>query len=151
MVVPVLMTSCHVSLKPKTGPVPAQTMIQERPAQTRTQPPPARIRIQLPSPTIEEGRWPVKRTVGDTVAVSADVFRDGHEVLRAVVRYRPQGARRWSEAPLHAVDAHHNGVRWAGEFSVDMPGRTQWTIQAWVDDPGAALPSCEPQTGNADA
>ena len=113
--------------------VPAQTMIQERPAQTRTQPPPARIRIQLPSPTIEEGRWPVKRTVGDTVAVSADVFRDGHEVLRAVVRYRPQGARRWSEAPLHAVDAHHNGVRWAGEFSVDMPGRTQWTIQAWVD------------------
>src|SRR5499426_3729851 len=27
IVVPVLMTSCHVSLKPKTGPVPAQTTI----------------------------------------------------------------------------------------------------------------------------
>src|SRR5262245_64952485 len=27
IVVPVLMTNCHVSLKPKTGPVPAQTMI----------------------------------------------------------------------------------------------------------------------------
>jgi starch synthase (maltosyl-transferring) len=104
------------------------------PAPPRTQAPPSRIRIQLVQPTIEEGRWPVKRTVGDTVAVTADVFRDGHEVLRAVVRHRGPGARRWSEEPLHAVDAHHNGVRWAGEFRIgDRPGRTQWTIQAWVD------------------
>jgi starch synthase (maltosyl-transferring) len=48
------------------------------PAQPRTQAPPPRIRIQLPRPTIEEGRWPIKRTVGDTIAVSADIFRDGH-------------------------------------------------------------------------
>jgi starch synthase (maltosyl-transferring) len=75
----------------------------------------------------------VKRTVGDVVAVSADVFRDGHEVLRAVVRYRGPGERRWHEAPLHPVDAHHNGVRWAGEFPVTAPGRWSWTIQAWVD------------------
>src|SRR3954454_19980428 len=100
------------------------------PAMPRSQAPPARIRIQLPRPTIEEGRWPVKRTVGDTGAVSADVFRAGHEVLRAVVRYRAPGARRWSEAPMHPVDAHHNGVRWQGEFPVDTPGRTQWTSQA---------------------
>jgi starch synthase (maltosyl-transferring) len=103
------------------------------PAPPRSQAPPSRIRIQLVRPTIEEGRWPVKRTVGDIVAVSADIFRDGHEVLRAVVRYRGNGERRWSEAPLHAVDAHHNGVRWAGEFPVEAVGPTQWTIQAWVD------------------
>ena len=103
------------------------------PATPRTQAPPARIRIQLVRPTIEEGRWPVKRTVGDVVAVSADVFRDGHEVLRAVVRYRQNGETEWSEAPLTPVDAHHNGVRWAGEFPVDVAGLAQWTIQAWVD------------------
>jgi starch synthase (maltosyl-transferring) len=107
---------------------------EDVPAQPRTQAAPSRIRIQLARPTIEEGRWPVKRTVGDTVAVSADVFRDGHEVLRAVVRHRGPDERRWSEAPMHPVDAHHNGVRWAGEFTIgDAPGRTQWTIQAWVD------------------
>jgi starch synthase (maltosyl-transferring) len=107
---------------------------EDVPAQPRTQAPPARIRIQLARPAIEEGRWPVKRTVGDAVAVSADIFRDGHEVLRAVVRHRGPGARRWSEEPLQVVDAHHNGVRWAGEFRIgDKPGRTQWTIQAWVD------------------
>src|SRR4051794_10237908 len=103
------------------------------PAQPRSQAPPPRIRIQLPRPTIEEGRWPIKRTAGDTIPVSADIFRDGHEVLRAVVRYRPAGARRWSEAPMHAIDAHHNGVRWEGEFTVDTVGPAQWTIQAWVD------------------
>jgi starch synthase (maltosyl-transferring) len=107
---------------------------EDVPAPPRTQAPPPRIRIQLARPSIEEGRWPVKRTVGDRVAVSADIFRDGHEVLRAVVRHRGPGERRWSEEPLHAVDAHHNGVRWAGEFRIgDRPGRTQWTIQAWVD------------------
>jgi starch synthase (maltosyl-transferring) len=115
--------------------VPAQTQAQPLPATEppRYAPAPARIRIQLPRPTIEEGRWPIKRTVGDTIAVSADIFRDGHEVLRAVVRYRGNGDPGWSEAPMRAVDAHHNGVRWAGEFTVNTVGRAQWTIQAWVD------------------
>jgi starch synthase (maltosyl-transferring) len=103
------------------------------PAQPRTQAPPARIRLQLPQPAIECGRWPVKRTVGDTVTVSADVFRDGHEVLRAVVRSRAAGARSWNETPMTPVDAHHNGVRWTGSFPVDELGLWQWTIQAWVD------------------
>jgi starch synthase (maltosyl-transferring) len=94
---------------------------------------PSRIRIEHPAPTVDGGRWPVKRTVGDTVHVGADVFRDGHEVLRAVVRWRAPGERRWQEAPLVAVDAHHAGVRWEGAFTVERLGRTQWTIQAWVD------------------
>ncbi|MEA2359917.1 MAG: hypothetical protein QOI62_3177 [Solirubrobacteraceae bacterium] len=95
--------------------------------------PPNRIRIEHPAPTVDDGRWPVKRTVGDTVDVGADIFRDGHEVLRAVVRYKAPGDRRWHESPLVAVDAHHDGVRWEGGFTVEEPGLTQWTIQAWVD------------------
>ena len=71
--------------------------------------------------------------MADTVHVSADIFRDGHEVLRAVVRWREPGENRWREAPLTPVDAHHNGVRWEGAFTVQKPGRTQWNIQAWVD------------------
>ena len=85
---------------------------------------PSRIRIAYPSPTVDCGRWPVKRTVADTVQVSADIFRDGHEVLRAVVRWREPGEQRWREAPLIPVDAHHNGVRWEGGFTVEKPGRT---------------------------
>jgi starch synthase (maltosyl-transferring) len=95
--------------------------------------PPSRIRIEHAAPTVDGGRWPVKRTVGDTVNVSADIFRDGHEVLRAVVRWRAPGEKGWQESPLTAVDAHHDGVRWEGTFSVEAIGRTEWTIRAWVD------------------
>jgi starch synthase (maltosyl-transferring) len=94
---------------------------------------PPRIQINYPSPTVDGGRYPVKRCVGDTVGVSADVFRDGHEKLRAVVRYKAPGAQSWLEAPLHPIDAHINGVRWEGEFTVETPGRWEWTIEAWSD------------------
>jgi starch synthase (maltosyl-transferring) len=95
--------------------------------------PPKRIRINHPAPAVDGGRYPAKRCVGDTVTVSADIFRDGHEILRAVIRYRAPGGRRWVEAEMHPVDAHVNGVRWAGEITVETQGRWEWTIEAWSD------------------
>jgi starch synthase (maltosyl-transferring) len=94
---------------------------------------PARTRINRPAPSLDGGRYPPKRCVGDTVKVSADIFRDGHEIMRAVIRYKAPGGRRWLEAPMHPVDAHHNGVRWEGEFTVETPGSWQFSIQVWND------------------
>src|SRR5882757_1621932 len=94
---------------------------------------PSRIRIAKPAPVLDGGRYAVKRTVGDTVAVSADIFRDGHEKLRAVVKYKAPGGRLWLENELHTVDAHVNGVRWAGEFSVATSGHWEFTFEAWTD------------------
>jgi len=94
---------------------------------------PARTTINKPSPSLDGGRYCPKRCVGDTVSVSADIFRDGHEILRAVVRYKAPGGRHWLEAPMHAVDAHIRGVRWEGEFTVSTPGRWQFSIEAWSD------------------
>ena len=66
--------------------------------------------------------------------MSADVFRDGHELLRAVVRYRGPGEnRKWAESEMRRIDAHLGGVRWAGEFDVDRDGRWAYTIDAWTD------------------
>ena len=94
----------------------------------------ARIHIQYPQPVVDAGRYPAKRTVGDLVEVSCDVFRDGHEKLRAVARPpAAPGTRKWAEAELHPLDAHHNGVRWGGSFVVDKQGRWEFTIQAWTD------------------
>ena len=95
--------------------------------------PPARIEIQHPAPAVDGGRYPAKRCVGDTVAVSADIFKDGHEMLRAVARYRGPGQRRWQEAVLLPVDDHLDGVRWEGHFDVDRIGRWQYTVEAWTD------------------
>ena len=94
---------------------------------------PDRIVIQHPEPTVDGGRYAVKRCVGDTLAVSADIFRDGHDLLAAVVRYKPVSAEQWRESPLVPIDAHHDGVRWAGEFTVDSVGDWEYEIQAWVD------------------
>jgi starch synthase (maltosyl-transferring) len=94
---------------------------------------PDRTIIQHPEPAIDGGRYAVKRCVGETVAVSADIFRDGHDLLAAVVRYKPVSATAWRESPLAPTDAHHDGVRWAGDFIVDSVGDWEYEIEAWVD------------------
>ena len=96
--------------------------------------PPPRIQIQNVRPQVDCGRYPLKRTVGDPVEVTADIFKDGHEVLRAVVRYRPAGTRKWLERPLEPL----GNDAWAGSFEVGDVGRWQYTIEAWVDR-GATL------------
>jgi starch synthase (maltosyl-transferring) len=95
--------------------------------------PPSRIRIEQPSPRIDCGRYPPKRCEGDCVEVSADVFRDGHDVIRALVLWRGPGEQRWHEAPMWPIDAHLDGVRWGGRFTVDRVGRWDWTLEAWTD------------------
>src|SRR4051794_38420546 len=102
------------------------------PAAKRAQAPP-RIRIRPLSPVIDCGRYAPKRCVGDTVTVAADVFSDGHEKLRAAVRYRSPGGRNWLESEMRPIDAHHNGVRWEGTFEVGLQGSWEFGIEAWVD------------------
>ncbi|HTX33195.1 MAG TPA: alpha-1,4-glucan--maltose-1-phosphate maltosyltransferase [Solirubrobacteraceae bacterium] len=94
---------------------------------------PARIVIQYPTPSVDDGGYAAKRCAGDTVHVEADIFRDGHELLRAVVRYRGPSGGRWQESQLRRRDAHLGGVRWAGSFEVEQTGRYEYTIEAWTD------------------
>jgi starch synthase (maltosyl-transferring) len=94
---------------------------------------PNRIVVQYPSPAVDGGRYGAKACVGDTITVSADVFRDGHELLRAVIRYRGPGERHWREAEMTLIDEQLGGVRWAGEIRVDRVGAWEYTIEAWTD------------------
>ena len=95
----------------------------------KTSTPPPRIQILEVVPQVDCGRFPVKRVAGERVEVAARIFRDGHDVLGAVVRYRPAGTSRWQEAPLAALGNDH----WSGSFPVDRPGAWSFRIEAWTD------------------
>ena len=93
---------------------------------------PDRVRVERASPVVDGGRYPLKATVGDTVACSADVIRDGHEILRAeLVLVDPTGTTR--TVAMHHVDAESLGVRWSAEITVDQPGRWSWDVVGWAD------------------
>ena len=59
-----------------------------------------RVVIEGVTPEIDGGRYPIKRTIGEEVRVEADIFTDGHDVLSAVLLYRPEQASLWQEMPL---------------------------------------------------
>jgi starch synthase (maltosyl-transferring) len=94
-----------------------------------TKEPPPRIQIQRVRPQIDCGRYPVKRTVGDEVVVTGTIFRDGHDVLGAEIRYRAPGETRWRTTPLRPL----GNDEWRGSFTVDAPGRWTFTVAAWSD------------------
>jgi starch synthase (maltosyl-transferring) len=94
---------------------------------------PSRVVIEDAQPLLDGGRHRSKRCVGDRVEVSAAIFADGHDVLRALVHHRRRGQRRWRSAPLRSLDAATGGDRWAASFEVDELGRWEWQIEAFVD------------------
>src|SRR5262249_44853035 len=55
-----------------------------------------RIVIEEIYPSIDAGRFPIKRIAGEPVDVWADIFRDGHAVLAAALLWRPQISNEWS-------------------------------------------------------
>jgi starch synthase (maltosyl-transferring) len=81
------------------------------------------------APAVDGGRYPVKREVGAVLEVTADIFKDGHDVLLAFVRYRRADERVWLETPMRHVD----NDRWAGAFRLDAVGRYHYTIEALAD------------------
>ena len=99
------------------------------PAAGRRRPRPARTVVESVQPSVDGGRFPVKRVVGDRVQVSAYVHADGHDELAAVVRHRSEDDAGWRESPLLPV----GNDRWQGTFVVDRPGWHLFSVQAWVD------------------
>jgi starch synthase (maltosyl-transferring) len=98
------------------------------PVKTIRQPLP-RIRVEGVRPQLDCGRFPVKRTVGERVGVSATLIRDGHEILGASVLYREPGKRRFQSVPLEPLG---NDV-YAGSFAVTSCGRWEYLVEAWSD------------------
>jgi starch synthase (maltosyl-transferring) len=81
-------------------------------------------------PTVDCGRFPAKRVVGEAVEVEAHCFTDGHDRIRAVLRWKMHGSA-GEEAEID-MRAQPNDV-WLAQFTPSVPGRYRYTVIAWVD------------------
>jgi starch synthase (maltosyl-transferring) len=88
-----------------------------------------RVVIEGLEPEIDGGKYPIKRTLGERVVVAADIHADGHDVLSAVVLYRPEQDSVWREAAMRPLV----NDRWQGQFVVESLKPYFYTVQAWVD------------------
>src|SRR4051812_47683666 len=93
---------------------------------------PPTVVIEAVSPLVEGGRYPIKRAVGEDILVEADVFKDGHDVVSALLKWRKQGMTKWYETPMQCIDPF-NRDRWSGVFSVFENAVYEFTIEAWGD------------------
>jgi starch synthase (maltosyl-transferring) len=90
------------------------------------------IVIERVEPQLDGGRHPIKRVVGDTLRVTADIFADGHVMLGAALLLRADDEDEWHEAPMRLVD----NDRWAGELPLRRNRWHRYTIEAWRDEFG---------------
>ena len=90
---------------------------------------PPRVYIEGVSPEIDGGRYPIKRTVGETVLVEADIFAEGHDRIAAVLLHRQAGEEDWREIAMTPLP----NDRWQAAFDVTEVGIGCYTIEAWID------------------
>ena len=92
-----------------------------------------RIAIEAVSPSVENGRFPAKRLVGELVEVSADLISDGHDRLAAALLWRAEDEPEWREVTMTPV----GNDRWTGRFPLSRLGRHVFTVFAWKDQFGS--------------
>jgi starch synthase (maltosyl-transferring) len=80
-------------------------------------------------PSIECGRYPVKRLAGEAIEVWADIYRSGHDVVAAQLIWRRENASQWQRTPM----ALRDNDRWVARFTPAEPGRYEYAIEAWTD------------------
>src|SRR6185437_7699333 len=88
-----------------------------------------RVVIENITPRVDCGRFPAKRAIGESVAVEADVFTDGHDAVAATLFYRHDGSSEWHAVLMSPI----GNDRWQGRFTVQSLGRYTYTVAGWVD------------------
>ena len=92
-----------------------------------------RVVIEHIEPEIDCGRFPIKRIVGETVRVRADVFADGHDGVRARLLWKRDEETDWRWVEMSPL----GNDRWQGEFQAERMGRYAYTVAGEIDRFGA--------------
>ncbi|PAP74990.1 alpha-1,4-glucan--maltose-1-phosphate maltosyltransferase [Rubrivirga marina] len=89
----------------------------------------SRVVLASVSPRIDGGRWPIQRSVGETVEVVAGLIVDGHEKIAAELQWRHEDDDDVHTAPLRL---RYND-EYVGSFQVARLGRYRYKVRAWLD------------------
>jgi starch synthase (maltosyl-transferring) len=89
----------------------------------------SRVIIENVQPQVDGGLYPAKRTVGEYVTVTADIFGDGHDHIRGQLLYKKQGESKWR---ILELSASYNDS-WYASFQVTEKGNYVFTVRAWID------------------
>ncbi len=99
--------------------------------------PPTNVTVQrLPTvvieniePFVDAGRMAVKRVVGEELLVEADLFKDGHDIMAAALKWRAVGDKLWQETPMEFVV----NDRWRAACRFQQVGLHEFTVEGWQD------------------
>ena len=85
--------------------------------------------IDYVQPQLNNGRFPVRRVVGEPVKVTATIFGDGHDYIRAVVEYKKAKGRKWEQVEM----TDHGNDAWSARFECKEQGTILYRVVAWID------------------
>ena len=87
-----------------------------------------RVIIENVLPQIDHGAFFIKRIVGQQVDVTADVLSDGHDVMEAVVQFKHEKEKKWSEIRMNALPNDAFEAR----FKVEHQGYYSYFVDTYV-------------------
>jgi starch synthase (maltosyl-transferring) len=88
-----------------------------------------RVVIEGVDPEIDAGRFPIKRIVGDTVQVEADIFGDGHDHVACYLLFRHEDESHQGRVKMEPL----GNDRWRASFPVSQIGRYWYTVVGSID------------------
>lgn len=88
------------------------------------------VQVENITPVLNGGRYALKRVPGEELVVEADIFKDGHDVLSAVLKWRRIGAAAWNETRMRPLE----DKRWRGSCVFYENDMHEFTIEAWAEN-----------------
>jgi starch synthase (maltosyl-transferring) len=85
----------------------------------------SRIVVDNVVPSVDGGRYPAKRVIGESIGIEADVFTNEHAVLAVELLWRAADENEWQRAGMRLL----NNDRWQGSCpNASVATNSRWTL-----------------------